>query len=389
MVCILWSFAILSGLSASVVRAVTMFTAIVVASHFNRQTNTLQVLTISMFFLLLCKPHFLFDVGFQLSYAAVFAIVWLQPLWKKLWNPKSFVPKSFWSLLTVSFSAQLGVLPLSLYYFHQFPGLFFIANLTIIPVLGMILIFGIVVIILAYFQLLPAFLSSMYSFIIQQMNRFVSWIASNDQFVFDEIFVSFCQMIGCYLVIIAFAQYFHLPKGKQLKVALCSILVCQGLWIFDRFQQTPTEDSLTVFHQTKTSILARQKGTSLHVFHNLDRIAFAKNYVIKNQIEQQYIATVSFDSLQNIFSLNNSFLLRIDSLGVYSIPELKPDYVLLTNSPKINLNRMIDSLQPKYIIADGSNYRSYVKRWKLAAEKQKIPFHDTREKGFFSISLKR
>jgi competence protein ComEC len=389
MVCILWSFAILSGLSASVVRAVTMFTAIVVASHLNRQTNTLQVLTVSMFFLLLCKPHFLFDVGFQLSYAAVFAIVWLQPLWKKLWNPKSFVPKSFWSLLTVSFSAQLGILPLSLYYFHQFPGLFFIANLTIIPLLGIILIFGILVIVLAYFQLLPEFLSSIYSFIIQQMNSFVSWIASHDQFVFDDLFLSFCQMIGCYLVIIAFANYFHLPKGKHLKLALYSILVCQGLWLFDRFQQTPTEDSLTVFHQTKTSILARQKGTSIQLFHDLDSIAFAKNYVIKNQIENQFIKTISFDRLQNVYNLNDSFMLRIDSLGIYTIPDLKPEYVLLSYSPKINLNRMIAELQPKYIIADGSNYRSYVNRWKAAAQKQKIPFHYTGEKGFFSISLEK
>jgi len=387
MVCILWSFAILSGLSASVVRAVTMFTAIVVASYFNRQTNTLQVLTVSMFFLLLCKPHFLFDVGFQLSYAAVFAIVWLQPLWKKFWNPKSFIPKSFWSLLTVSFSAQLGVLPLSLYYFHQFPGLFFIANLTIIPVLGMILILGILVIALTYFQVLPDFLSSIYIFIIQQMNAFVSWIASHEQFVFDNLFVSLYQMIGCYLVIIAFAQYFHLPKGKHLKIALCSILVCQGLWMFDRFQQTPTAASLMIFHQTKTSILAKQKGASLQLFHELDSVAFAKNYVIQHQIENPFMKTVSFDRLQNVYRLNDGYLLRIDSLGVYQIPTLKPEYVLLTHSPKINLNRMIDSLQPKYIIADGSNYRSYVHRWKAAAQTKKIPFHYTGEKGFFSILL--
>lgn len=389
MVCILWSFAILSGLSASVVRAVTMFTAIVVASHFKRQTNTLQVLTVSMFFLLLCKPHFLFDVGFQLSYAAVFAIVWLQPLWKKLWNPKSFIPKSFWSLLTVSFSAQLGVLPLSLYYFHQFPGLFFIANLTIIPVLGMILILGILVISLAYFELLPDFLSSIYIFIIQQMNAFVSWIASHEQFVFDDLFVSLYQMLGCYLVIIAFAEYFHLPKRKHLKIALCSILACQGLWMFDRFQQTPTENYFMVFHQAKTSILAKQHGTSLALFHELDSIAFAKNYVIQHQIDNSFMKTVSFDRLQHVYRLNDAYLLRIDSLGVYQIPALKPEYVLLTNSPKINLNRMIAELQPKYIIADGSNYRSYVNRWKAAAQTKKIPFHYTGEKGFFSILLEK
>ncbi|MFK7749811.1 MAG: ComEC/Rec2 family competence protein [Kordia sp.] len=384
---IMWSFAFISGLSASVVRAVTMFTAIVIATHFRRQTNTLQVLTVSMFFLLLCKPHFLFDIGFQLSYAAVFAIVVLQPLWKKLWNPKSFLGKSFWGLLTVSLSAQLGVLPLSLYYFHQFPGLFFVANLTIVPLLGIILAFGVLVIVLAYFQMLPEFLSTMYSFIIQQMNVFVSWIASHEQFVLTNIPMRFLQMIGCYMVLIAFAQYIHLPKGKLLKIALCSILVCQGLWFLDRFQHFPKANSFAIFHQTKATILAKQEGTNLQLLHNLDSSATAKNYTLKTLQQKDFIENVAHDRLQNVYAVNDSYLLRIDSLGMYEIPQLQPAYVLLSNSPKINLNRMIAKLQPNYIIADGSNYRSYVQRWKAAAEKQKIPFHYTGEKGFFSIIL--
>jgi competence protein ComEC len=385
MISILWSFAVVSGLSASVVRAVTMFTAIVIASHFRRQTNTFQVLMISMFFLLICKPHFVFDVGFQLSYAAVFAIVWLQPLWKKLWNPQLWLSKSFWSLLTVSLSAQLGVLPLSLYYFHQFPGLFFVANLTIIPVLGIILITGILVMILAYFQVLPEFLSATYIFIIQQMNHFIAWIASHDAFLFDGIFISMYQMIGCYIVIIGFAQYFHLPKRKHLKIALVCILMCQGLWMFDRFQYTPTKDSFHIFHQNKTSILAHQNGTSMRLFHELDSTAFAKNYVVQQQLNQRFVARINFDSLQNVYRWKEDYLLRIDSLGVYDSLHFKPTYVLLSHSPKINLNRMIQKLQPALIIADGSNYRSYVKRWKVAAQKQKIPFHYTGEKGFFTI----
>ena len=144
-----------------------------------------------------------------------------------------------------------------------------------------------------------------------------------------------------------------------------------------------------VFHQTKKSILAKQSGTSLQLFHDLDSIAFARNYVVKNQVENQFIKSVSFDNLQNIYRLNDTYLLRIDSLGVYNIPALKPAYILLSNSPKINLNRMIDSLQPNYIIADGSNYTSYVKRWKVTAEKRKIPFHSTHEKGFFKIILEK
>lgn len=388
MISILWSFAIISGLSASVVRAVTMFTAIVIATYFKRQTNTFQVLLISMFFLLICKPHFLFDVGFQLSYAAVFAIVWLQPLWQKFWNPKSWFLKSFWSLLTVSLSAQLGVLPLSLYYFHQFPGLFFVANLTIIPVLGIILILGILVIILAYFQILPEFLSTIYSFIIQQMNHFIAWIASHDQFLFDDIFISLYQMIGCYLIIIGFANYFHLPKRKHFKLALICILICQSLWFLDRFLYTPKNNSFMVFHQHKTSVLAHQNGLDLQLFHDLDSIAFAKNYIIQQQTSQRFLTTTTIDSLQNVYRLQDDYLLRIDSVGVYESLNFSPKYVLLTQSPKINLNRMIETFQPKLIIADGSNYKSYVKRWKEAARKQKIPFHVTYEKGFLSIYLK-
>ncbi|WP_430411662.1 ComEC/Rec2 family competence protein [Kordia sp.] len=388
MIFILWSFAIVSGLSASVVRAVTMFTALVIATHLRRQTNTFQVLLISMFFLLICKPHFLFDVGFQLSYAAVFAIVWLQPLWKKLWNPQVWFLKSFWSLLTVSLAAQLGVLPLSLYYFHQFPGLFFVANLTIIPVLGIILITGILVIILAYFEILPEFLSSIYIFIIQQMNHFIAWIASHEQFLFDDIFISLYQMIGCYLVIVAFANYFHLPKVKHLKIALLSVLICQGLWFFDRSRHVPTDRFFTIFHQTKTSVLAYQNKTDLHIFHQLDSTAFAKNYIVQQQVTQRFLSATRIDTLQNVYRLQDDYLLRIDSLGVYESLGFKPKYVLLTQSPKINFDRMIETLQPKLIIADGSNYKSYIQRWKVAALKQKIPFHATYEKGFLSISLK-
>ncbi|MEM6718554.1 MAG: ComEC/Rec2 family competence protein [Bacteroidota bacterium] len=384
---ILWSFAFVSGLSASVVRAVTMFTAIVVATHFRRQTNTLQVLTVSIFFLLLCKPHFLFDVGFQLSYAAVFAIVCLQPLWKKIWNPRSFLGKSFWGLLTVSLSAQLGVLPLSLYYFHQFPGLFFVANLTIVPLLGIILALGILVILLAYFQMLPEFLSVFYSEIIQQMNAFVSWIASHEQFVLTNIPMRLIQMIGCYIVLIAFIQYLHHPKRKQLPIALCSILLCQILWFVDRSQEFPTTNSFAIFHQSKKTILAQQEGTTLQLFHNLKDSAAAKNYTLQQQQQRDFIAHVTQDTLQNVYALHEDYLLRIDSLGIYQIPQLQPKYVLLSNSPKINLNRMIKTLQPQQIIADGSNYRSYVERWRKASEKQKIPFHYTGEKGYFSISI--
>jgi len=76
-------------------------------------------------------------------------------------------------------------------------------------------------------------------------------------------------------------------------------------------------------------------------------------------------------------------LLRIDSSGVAEIPGLQPDLLLLTNSPRINLERVIEHNKPKMIIADGSNYPSDIARWKATAVMKKVPFHATGEKGAF------
>jgi competence protein ComEC len=122
----LWGFAILAGLSPSVVRSVTMFSFVAVGMYLKRSTNIFHTLLVSMFLILFFQPSFLFDVGFQLSYLSLFFILWLQPVISNLWEPKNKIVSYFWDILTVSFAAQIGAFPLSIFYFHQFPGLFFI-----------------------------------------------------------------------------------------------------------------------------------------------------------------------------------------------------------------------------------------------------------------------
>jgi competence protein ComEC len=114
----LWFFALLAGMSASVVRAVTMFTAVAIGQSLQRKNSVVHSLVFSMFILLLCKPMFLFDVGFQLSYLAVYGIVTIQPKLSALWKSKWKLVDKVWQLTTVSLAAQLSVLPLSLFYFH-------------------------------------------------------------------------------------------------------------------------------------------------------------------------------------------------------------------------------------------------------------------------------
>lgn len=86
--------------------------------------------------------------------------------------------------------------------------------------------------------------------------------------------------------------------------------------------------------------------------------------------------------LKNVCYFNHNKVLVIDSLGIYS-QGISPDVLLLTQSPKLNLERLLATVKPKIIVADGSNYKSYIALWKATCLKQKIPFHATVEKGFY------
>lgn len=383
-VVLLWSFAIIAGLSASVTRAVTMFSIVAIGMNLKRPTNIYNTLAISMFVILLFKPLFLLDVGFQLSYLAVFAIVTIQPILYKLWKPKLKIIDYFWQIFTVTLAAQFGVIPVSLYYFHQFPGLFFISNLVIIPFLGFILGFGILVIILSLLNTLPSLLANLYENIISLMNNFVGWISQQEQFLFKNIPFGIVEVIVAYILIVAAVNIYKKQNYISVLLFLISILFVQSTFMYNKYQATTNE--FIVFHKNRYSIIGMKQNNKLKIHHNLDMVSLENNSIITNFRVGERIVETKTDSLQSIYLLNNKTLLVVDSLGIYNVKYFKPHIILLRNSPKINLKRLIDSLQPELIISDGSNFKSYQERWSKTCEAKKIPFHQTGKKGAFVYS---
>lgn len=377
---IMWGFAIVAGLTPSICRAVGMFTVVAIGMNLKRPVNIYNTLAISMFFLLLIKPMFLFEVGFQMSYMAVLSIVTIHPLLTRLWTPPNKFLNYFWNLLCVSTAAQIGVVPISLYYFHQFPGLFFLSNLVILPFLGFILGLGILVLLLALLNLLPQPLADLFGFCISTMNNFVSWISHQESFVFRNISFGIVFVVVSYLLIIALYAYFKKANYSRFVLVLVAVLMVQGAFWFERETQA---SELVVFHKSRFSLLGFKTKDKLIVNSNLDSIAERRDKVITNYMVGHSIASSSTSKLESVYDVYGKKLLVIDSLGIYNVKSFKPELVLLRNSPKINLKRLIDSLKPELIIADGSNYKSYVARWKKTCEVQKIPFHQTREKGAF------
>jgi competence protein ComEC len=380
----LFTFGLIAGLAPSVLRSVTMFSFVAIGMYLRRSTNIFHTLLVSMLLILLVQPSFLFDVGFQLSYLALFFILWLQPLLAQIWTPKNKIAKYFWDILTVSFAAQIGTLPLSIYYFHQFPGLFFLTNLVIIPFLSVIMGLGVLVMVLAAFDWVPLFLAKSLEWSIYFLNKIISSIASVEQFIFREIPFNWPMLLSLYLLIIATIIWFKKPSFNRLVLTLVSIIILQ-LVFFETQCRVKNQKELIVFNSKKNTLIIERNGKNITLYANDSLLKMTKqNQTLTSYSMGNFSSLKTKKRLQNLLYFNGNKILIVDSLGVYP-KAIRPDIVVITQSPKINFERFLQTTKPKLIVADASNYRTYQKLWKATCLKEKIPFHATAEKGFYKL----
>ncbi len=378
----LWGFAFLTGLSPSVIRAVTMFSFFAFAKAINRETNTINTLFLSYFTLLIINPLWLFHIGFQLSYLAVLSILWLLPLFNKVYCPKNYFARKIWDIFTVTLAAQTGIFPLSIYYFHQFPGLFFMTNLIILPFLGVLLVGGIILIILSIFNVIPEWFALTYNYLIKFMNSCIHVIANQKLFLFQNITFSLYKVFASYLLIISIILFWNYQNRKNSLFFAVGLSILFSVSIFDNYSNSKNE--LIVFHKNKQSIIGNKNNSVLNLYSSDSKLNIGNSYPIKAYKVAKGIKYYSEIKSPYIFKYNENLILVLDSLGIYPDSN-KIDIVILTYDPKINLNRILESLQPKMIIADGSNHKSYVKRWKKSCTKKNIAFHFTGTDGAFII----
>ncbi|MGO4905655.1 ComEC/Rec2 family competence protein [Flavobacterium sp. W20_MBD1_R3] len=378
-------FGIIAGLAPSVVRSVTMFSFVAIGNHLRRSVNIYHTLLVSVLLILLFEPSFLFDVGFQLSYIALFFIIWLQPLLSSIWKPKYKVSKYIWDILTVSFAAQIGTLPLSIYYFHQFPGLFFITNLIIIPLLSVIMILGVLVMLLAAFNMIPIFLSQLLEWSIYYLNKIINVIASLEQFIIQDIPLHFYLLLSGYLLLFTVIFWFKKPSFYRLAVILISIIILQFSYFKIQYK-IQNEKELIVFSSRKNTLIAERKGENILVYAN-DSIlkTIKKNSLLKSYSIGNFSTLEQKKRLQNFMFFDGKKIFVLDSSGIYP-KNINPDIIILTQSAKINADRLFQEMKPKLVIADASNFKNIQKLWKASCDKQKIPFHATGEKGFYKLN---
>lgn len=374
----LWGFAAIAGFSPSVTRAVFMFSIIGLALLWGRGMHGLSATFLSAFLLLLYNPSYAFEVGFQLSYLAVIGIFVIKPFFDRWWCPKNKLLNYVWTLLSVSLAAQLAVMPLSLYYFHQFPGLFALSGLVIIPVMGFILGGGFAVLASLYFFDGFGVLTDLYGQVIVWMNTFIGWVAERENYIFTDIPFDGVMLAAVYGVLIVWVLYGHRRSKRLLALLLVSLMVFQAL-LFYRKNTDKEAPRFWVYYQYKARVLGIQQSGKLQIFTDsvISPPAWLTNFIMEERLQR-----VEHAPLQKFFEIDGKIFMLLDHPFTEEITT-SPYGLIISQNPQVNPRRVLNTIQPKVIIVDGSNYKSVSDDWQKEAEKQSIPFHPVYQNGFY------
>jgi competence protein ComEC len=374
--CFIWFYSLLCGLSPSILRAAVMISFFVVSKLLERVYNPVNTLSASAFFMLLFNPALLFDAGFQLSYFAVLGLsLFYQSIY--LWyEPKSWLADQIWKLLAASTAAQVTTFPLSLYYFHQFPILFPITNLLIIPLSTFAIYAGIALLAFSPIQFIAKYIALVLKQLILLSNLVASFLSKLPFCAIDGIYISISQSLLLFAITLFLLAFVYQKHLWQLKAFLYSILFFVLLTTISFISNTNRSFVRIYAYRNQTCLLLVNNG-SVTLF--ADSSFITKNKTI-NLIQPEFIEPISFVNTQNkAFSLeiydyvfaNHPFYFQNKNLGN------KKAYFLKT-SPKINISDTNNCITLNLSVDSG--------------QKTKIQFDENRENlllksGAFEVLL--
>lgn len=399
----LWFYAFLSGLSPSVLRAATMFSFIVCARAFKRNTNIYNTLAASALFLLLWNPYLIMDVGFQLSYLAVAGIVYLQPFLSNLLPDENWLSHQLNGLVSVSIAAQLATLPVSLYYFHQFPNYFLFSNMVIIPLSTCIIYLGMLLIAVSPNAFLLKYITIVFSKAVLALNDLVVYFSNLPFALAEGIYIRIPEMCLLYALIIFLHLFFLKKKFVFLNYSLLFIL------------------SLLIFQLIKQATRANQKKMIVYAVPGISAIDLiaAKEHVllmdtasiVNKKSWMQHLklnwckmgleaplygnaglnvpfARIRNDAIQfydkRIVILNRDEKTKLRYLQKKLFPV---DYVIVSKNGALTMLQVKEVYKPACIIFDMSNTLNQIKTWEKECAKIHQACYSVADSGAFRIDI--
>jgi len=307
MIMFLWSYAFITGFSPPVQRATLVFSFVIIGNVLRRPINIYNSLFASAFILILYDPHVLFDIGFQLSYLAIFGIVLLQPPLEKILQVNNKLLKWAWTLFTVSIAAQITTFPLSVYYFKQFPNLFWLSNFIAIPGTTFILWITMVFLVLSPLSTISNLIAQILQFITHQILLILKWLSNLPHAVSEGIIFSPFQTIIMYGLLTTIVIYCFSKNKRWLFISM-TLLIC--------FQSANLIAKLNTFNQVAIYVY-QSKNNIIHCINGRN------SYILKN--DNLPFTNFDLEMIQNLcynLKLNKPKFIKLEEYGNQSMHDL-------------------------------------------------------------------
>ncbi|MFD3003076.1 ComEC/Rec2 family competence protein [Pontibacter toksunensis] len=401
----LWTYAFLTGLSPSVLRAVVMFSFVTVGTAIKRQTNIYNTIAIAAAALLLLNPYNLKEVGFQLSFLAVLGIVYLQPKLYGLLEINNWLLDKVWSYFTVAIAAQLATLPLGLFYFHQFPVYFWFANLLIVPAAMFALYTGIVALAFSWVPVLSSLLFALHYGIVWGMNWFNEVVQHLPYALLNGIDITALQTWLLYAFFIMLLLFVALRQLRYFALATGIVAVLSIKEIMETVQQKEQE-LLTIYNVRGSTGIALVQGQQATLLADSALLHDESNFSFNIQPHLWYlgVARPQFASMGSgaIASAAYTMLPDSNSLVVWqgqrmlllshppqltSQQPLSPNYLLLRNNVRVK-PQVLQAYAPGKVILDASNSPWYRQRLHQQLDTLGIAYYDVADSGALVVRLR-
>lgn len=384
----IWFFAVLTGCSPSVMRSAVMFTCLHAGTLLNRKIPTYNFWSASAYLLLIADPMLLWNVGFQLSYTAVLGILVAQkPIYHWIIFQNKLVDYC-WQLVSVSLAAQLFTLPICMYYFHQVPLLFLLANLVAIPLSSIGLWLSLVLILTGWLPLIPLWLGTVITMLYRWLNQFINYIDSFSFTVWNGIYLNLVETYLIMIVII-FSAYWLLNNVKpalKASIVFCCLLAIS--FVFENWRAS-NQHRLIVYNLNSTNAIDIISGRKYFEILEVNEHSTMAHSTLATA--RQYYGANQPDTVQkskafgeNIYYPGKIPLLIIKSARQLHNPpkeRIKLRAILLATTEKVKIADLHKFFEAEVYIFSPLNKRYQIEKWKKECEDLHLPSHDIAVQG--------
>jgi len=356
LVLIILTYAILTGLSPSVMRASLMFLLYAFSLAINRRTTAFNIVFLSALILLVYNPSLLFDIGFQLSYLAVLGILYFYKFFRNFIEKQNYLKQFILSLALVSISAQLSVGLLSVYYFHSFPISFLWSNIIVLPLITILLYSSVTYLLFVVLGFQIQFMNDLLDAFVGGLLSVLS-IIEHYSFSAIDVFISQAEVYYYYGLMIAFCVVFLEKKFKGLYFLYVYILIGALGFIF--FIQEPSQELFINASKQALVISISANNEQVIISDNTESITYLLgDYSLRNSID--CVDTVSISGhIQSSFCKVDEGLIQYSNkkLLVLGIEEINVNTavninVLIMRAYRTDISEIQKVLSPDIVLLD-------------------------------------